>query len=235
MESPPGVECSEKATLVCLGKFNEILMSHEKEGGAPRPQTSMDKFCHALEDCSLVVLGYSGDTFTWRNNNHSSDNYIRERLNRAVADVDWRTIFPSVRVQNGDPRHSDHRPIIVTMEDDVVDRQESSEPAFRFEASWVHEENCDTIVQNAWNLSMAARSGTVAAALHDVAADLWDWSRNILGDIEKRIKQLKKALEGCRRRGISRDTVDREAILKYKLEKLEDQKELYWRQRAKVH
>jgi hypothetical protein len=42
------------------------------------------------------------------------------------------------------------------------------------------------------------------------------------GNIEKRIKQLKKALEGCRRRGISRDTVDREAILKYKLQKLED-------------
>jgi hypothetical protein len=48
----------------------------------------MDKFRHALEDCSLVVLGYSGDTFTWRNNNHTSDNYIRERLDRAVADVD---------------------------------------------------------------------------------------------------------------------------------------------------
>jgi hypothetical protein len=108
------------------------------------------------------------------------------------------------------------------MEDDVVDRQASSVPAFRFEASWVHEENCDKIVQNAWNLSMAARSGIVAVALHDVAADLWDRSRNIFGNIEKRIKQLKKALEGCRRRGISRDTVDREAILKYKLQKLED-------------
>jgi hypothetical protein len=93
---------------LCLGDFNEILMSHEKEGGAPRPQMSMDKFCHALEDCSLVDLGYSGDTFTWRNNNHTSDNYIRERLDHDVADVDWRTRFPSVRVQNGDPRHSDH-------------------------------------------------------------------------------------------------------------------------------
>jgi hypothetical protein len=96
-------------------------------------------------------------------------------------------------------------------------------------------ENCETIMQNAWKLSMNVRSSTVTSAMGDVAADLWDWSKNILGGLEKRIKYVKKRLEECRRRGITRDSVTQEEILKYKLEKLENQKELYWRRRAKVH
>lgn len=68
-----------------------------------------------------------------------------------------------------------------------------------------------------------------------MAWDLGDWSRNILGDIEKRIRRTIKALEECRRRVISGSMVNREEVLKHKLSKLEEQKNLYWKQRAKVH
>jgi hypothetical protein len=36
---------------LCMGDFNEVLMSYEKEGGQPKSQASMDKFREALEDC----------------------------------------------------------------------------------------------------------------------------------------------------------------------------------------
>jgi hypothetical protein len=215
--------------------FNEVLMSYEKEGGQPKSQASMDKFREALEDCQLDDLGFSGDMFTSRNNNHTSEHYIRERLDRAVADVEWCTRFPTFKVRNGDPRHSDHRPVIVSMEEEVMDRENRGRSCFRFEAGWLQEENCETIVNNAWKLSMDVRDGTVAAVVADVAADLWDWSKNILGDLEKRIKYIKRRLEDCWRRAITNDSVTREEVLKYKLEKLENQKEMYWRQRAKVH
>jgi hypothetical protein len=32
---------------LCRGDFNEILMSHEKEGGVPKPQICMDRFREA--------------------------------------------------------------------------------------------------------------------------------------------------------------------------------------------
>jgi hypothetical protein len=170
-----------------LGDFSEILMSHEKEGGLPRSQACMNKFREVLEDCLLDDLGYSGDTFTWRNNSHDSSQYIRERLDRAVADVEWRTRFPSVRVRNGQPQHSNYQPVIVTTEDEVAMRQKEGGRPFRFEAGWVKEEDCEVIVRNAWNLSMDVQSGKVTGAIKDVVADLWDWSRIILGDLEKRI------------------------------------------------
>jgi len=55
------------------------------------------------------------------------------------------------------------------------------------------------IVENAWKLIMEARGGKVVDAVKGVAVELWDWSKNILGDLEKRIKHVKKELEKCRR------------------------------------
>ncbi|XP_073355407.1 uncharacterized protein [Aegilops tauschii subsp. strangulata] len=69
---------------LCAGDFNEVLHVWEKEGGAPRNQGYLDRFKDALECCELGNLGYVGDTFTWRNNSHTAENYIKERLDRAL-------------------------------------------------------------------------------------------------------------------------------------------------------
>jgi hypothetical protein len=87
---------------LCSGDFNEILLSHEKQGGVARPHGSIHKFQLALEDCGLVDLGYKGDTFTWRNHNHKKEKYIRDRLDREVVNSAW-SLFPLVEVINGDP------------------------------------------------------------------------------------------------------------------------------------
>ena len=183
----------------------------------------MDRFREALEECSLTDLGFVGDPFTWRNDSHTSENYIKERLDRAVADEAWCGRFPGFRVINGDPRHSDHRPIIVKLTtEESESRSLRGGQTFRFEAGWVQEEQCKTIVQNAWNLTIDVRNGTVVDAVKEVGAELWDWSKNILGDLEKRIKRAKKALEECRRSITNDRNVAREGILRYKLEKLEE-------------
>jgi hypothetical protein len=71
------------------------------------------------EDCSLTGLGFTGDPFTWRNNGHKKDQYIRERLDWVVVDEAWWMKFPNFKVING--RHSDHRPMIVVMENPPVE------------------------------------------------------------------------------------------------------------------
>uniref|UniRef100_A0A453SQF7 Endonuclease/exonuclease/phosphatase domain-containing protein n=2 Tax=Aegilops tauschii subsp. strangulata TaxID=200361 RepID=A0A453SQF7_AEGTS len=48
-----------------LGDFNEILLSSDKEGGAPRHQSRLKAFQYALSDFSLEDVGYIGDKFTW--------------------------------------------------------------------------------------------------------------------------------------------------------------------------
>jgi hypothetical protein len=68
-----------------------------------------------------------------------------------------------------------------------------------------------------------------------VLGELVDWSKNVLGDLEKRISNLKKELEKWRREAISSEQTRKEEVLRYKLNKLEEQKELYWKQRAHMH
>jgi len=113
-------------------------------------------------------------------------------------------------------------------------RKKGKGGGFRFEASWVGEENCGNIVEQAWVESMERGEGSVMAALKAVAGGLKNWSSNVLGDLEKRAKKLKKELEGCRRSLLCQEKVSREAILRYRLERVEEQIDIYWRQRAHV-
>jgi exonuclease III len=152
--------------LLCTGDFNEILFHHEKEGGTIRSQACLDRFKEALEFCELEDLGFSGDVFTWRNKQYREENYIHERLDRAVANGTWRERFPLVHVKNGDHFHSDHRPIVVSLQG----HQRSGIPrrggrAFHFEASWLKEDNCEEVVKSAWLAGSSSGGGLVAEKL----------------------------------------------------------------------
>lgn len=125
-------------------------------------------------------------------------------------------------------------PVIVDTEALVQEHGRRAKPYFHFEVGWVEEDQCAPIMDNAWRKEVDGAK--VGEAIRCVAQELDDWCTNVLGDLEKCIKKVRKVLEECRRRDISREPmVSREEILKYKLSKLEDQKNLYWRQRAKVH
>jgi hypothetical protein len=130
--------CQSVKPWLCAGDFNEILFS--QDGERPRSQSCMDRFRETLEYCRLHDLGFDGDIFTWRNHNHIAADYIRERLDRAVANEEWRRRFPCARVINGDPRHSDHR-LVIIMTDRPVDRERrEGGRSFHFEAAWLQEE-----------------------------------------------------------------------------------------------
>ena len=194
-----------------MGDFNEILFSHEKQGGAPPIQASTDRFRNALIDCGLEDLGFEGDVFTWRNQNHRRKNYIRERLDRAVGSQAWKALFPLFRVTNGMPRHSDHRPIIVDTGSEPT--RQDIHHTFRFEAQWPQEDNCAQLVEGAWNEAFLNGAGHISEALENVASCFTDWNRNVLGDLEKRIKKAKKELDSCLRAPISEAQLRQEQII----------------------
>lgn len=52
---------------------------------------------------------------------------------------------------------------------------------------------------------------------------------------KKRIKKVKKDLAACRRAPLTDNSIQQEQVLRYRLEKLEEQKDLYWKQRAHVN
>jgi hypothetical protein len=216
-----------------VGDFNEILFNCEKKGGPPRAKTCMERFRKVLEDCDLHDLGYTGDPFTWHNHHHLAASYIKERLDRAVANNTWQRKFPLVKVKNGDPRHSDHRPVIVDVgERDDIYRGSPMEIMQKFEARWLEEEECQTKVQQAWAASIQKGGNSMIQIQGEILKELWVWDREVLGELQKRVRKAKKELEICRRRSISQEQVDREHLLRYKLDHLQDQLNVYRKQRA---
>jgi hypothetical protein len=178
---------------LCMGDFNEIMFQHDKQGGVLRPQGCMDKFHSALEDCGLDDLGYSGDTFTWRNHSHMAEGYIRERLDHVVGNKEWCLKFPDYEVINGDPRHSDHRHVILKfIREQIGSSRYLGSETIKFEANWLKEDGYADLVQEAWINSFQGGASSVREGLKEVSKIMFNWSRNVLGDMEKRIKKLKK-------------------------------------------
>jgi hypothetical protein len=69
---------------LCVGDSNEIISLSEKSNSSFRPPRQMQEFKQALADGNLYDLGFLGPKFTWCNA-QSGDDFIMERLDRAVA------------------------------------------------------------------------------------------------------------------------------------------------------
>lgn len=82
---------------LCIGDFNEILTSDEKQGRIPRPIQQMEEFHNVLLQSELIDLGYNGNKFTWRNG-QLGEAFVQERLDRACATIRWRALFPVARL-----------------------------------------------------------------------------------------------------------------------------------------
>jgi hypothetical protein len=72
--------------------LNEILTHKKKTRSVFRNEYHMDQCMNALDECYLKDLGYKGSMHTWTNGRHD-ENFIKERLDRAVANIEWTALF----------------------------------------------------------------------------------------------------------------------------------------------
>lgn len=105
---------------------------------------------------------------------------------------------------------------------------------FRFEAKWLEEDDCENIVKRVRNSSGVEIGGCLMDGLRKVASVLKGWDSIVLGNLQKRIREKNQELENIRRSEINPSTVNREHVTKDKLNKLENQLDIFWKQRAHV-
>jgi hypothetical protein len=100
---------------VCVEDFNKILTHLEKWGGNTRNRRQMWDFQQALEECELTDLGFLGLKFTW-SNCREDIRFIKERLDRGLANQEWRDLFPEVVVVVELALGSDHLLVLVSLD-----------------------------------------------------------------------------------------------------------------------
>jgi hypothetical protein len=171
-----------------VGDFNEILYSHEKEGGNPRRQGCMQGFRDALVYCGLEDIGHTGDPFTWRRGR------IREHLDRVVANGAWSIMHPGATLLHLEFTRSDHRPILLDTDYQQPHVSTNTKPK-RFEARWLKEKNIHEKVQQTWEAVSSTNSSGVLDKLGRLHSALNEWDASILKQPWKRIRKAQEKLD----------------------------------------
>lgn len=89
-----------------IGDFNAILRLTEKEGGRLDENESLVRdFQSCLLDCGMDDMGFKGNPFTW----HRGE--LKERLDRAVSNIQWWIRFEEASIFHLPQFKSDHVPL----------------------------------------------------------------------------------------------------------------------------
>jgi hypothetical protein len=91
------------------------------------------------------------------------------------------------------------------------------------------------VVNDAWEAAGARCEVKVLEEIRLVSKELASWSREIIGDLQKRIKHVKAKLEEDRKGFVNEASLWKEQVLCYRMECVEEQWDTHWKQRVQSH
>ncbi|XP_061364098.1 uncharacterized protein LOC133307586 [Gastrolobium bilobum] len=124
--------------------FDSIV--NEKWGIPPDPK-KCELFSTILEDCNVADLGYTSSPFTWQGPKWGHLDRIFKRLDRIVANLDWRMKYDGAKVTNLPRIHSDHNPVILKF---FETKSNDSKRPFRFVSAWQEHPGFNCLMESAW-------------------------------------------------------------------------------------
>ena len=130
---------------MCLGDFNEIFNSDEKNGGQPKPLPPMLEFRRTLLFCGLIDLGYSGYRYTWRNG-RDEEAFVEERLDRVCVTVTWSELHSRAKVFHLTTTYSDHDPVLLDTTPVSAPTPRRRHKLHRFEEKWASHPECEQVI-----------------------------------------------------------------------------------------
>uniref|UniRef100_A0A2N9ERH6 CCHC-type domain-containing protein n=1 Tax=Fagus sylvatica TaxID=28930 RepID=A0A2N9ERH6_FAGSY len=175
---------------VMLGDFNDILLCEEKWGGNRPSNSRIREFRNCLNACNMIDLGFSGPKYTW-SNCHDMNSLIMEKLDRVLANSDWRILFPEVSVTHLPRTHSDHCPVFLNLCPNIPC---TLPRPFRFESIWFSHVDFPSVVEKAW----ATPALNLSIIFSIFAALVSAWNKSKFDNIFHRKKRILARLNGVR-------------------------------------
>lgn len=97
---------------VLLGDMNEVLNISEVSGGS-FSLSRANQLANMMASCDFMDLSIISGLFTWRKNVQNG-RHMRKKMDRCMANADWRLCFPHALVEILPPHDSDHNPIFLS-------------------------------------------------------------------------------------------------------------------------
>jgi len=100
----------------------------------------MEAFRNVLEDCQLSDLDFTRSKFTW-GNNRTDHTFSKERLDKAVANLNWFGDFKDVDIRALAASNFDNYPLLIN-----YGRRHrgyrSRNQTFKFKDNWMVKDEC---------------------------------------------------------------------------------------------
>ncbi|XP_075645895.1 uncharacterized protein LOC142617056 [Castanea sativa] len=176
-----------------LGWWHLIGFYGQSETSLRYKSWSLLKYLSGLSQLPWLAIGFSGPKFTWLCQ-QSDRTQIRERLDRAVATVDWVIKSPQAKLFHRTSSASDHNPLVLNLIRKKLKPVQTK--IFRFEAMWLKDSSCEDVVNSAWEEGL--HMGTefpIESCLENFHAKLKVWNKNYFGHVGKNITRLQKHLQ----------------------------------------
>ncbi|KAF7135399.1 hypothetical protein RHSIM_Rhsim08G0131400 [Rhododendron simsii] len=179
----------------------------------------------------LMDLEFKGPAYTWTNNQGGECN-IRERLDRALANVDWRNIYPFAQVFHDLLVGSDHCPLILN----CCVPLKKVPYSFKFESMWCTSDECNEVIANSWNSNHRGSALSILThKLKHCRDALKPWSKRTFGNNLDRIKALKAQLAVIQQEPFSEGNFQQEKQIIKELELTLLREEMYQHQRSRLN
>ncbi|CAN6346612.1 unnamed protein product [Urochloa humidicola] len=187
------LRASSPLPWMVIGDFNEAMWGFEHFSACDRPERQMALFRDVLSDCDLTDLGFVGLPYTYDNGREGVAN-VKVRLDRAVADTEWRDLFPDAILHHLVSSRSDHCPLFLEIRKESWERHKMR--IFWYEIMWERLESLAHEIKEAWCTAPSREGlGGVAAALSRVQSALRSWSKEKFGSVTAELEVLRVNLE----------------------------------------
>ena len=218
---------------ICIGDYNEILSSNEKQGQVEKAFPPMLEFRNALAHCGLFDLGFQGNKFTW-NNGRPGVEFVQERIDRACANGEWNGLFPRSLVIHLSTSYSDHIPLLLEIHVNNGRNKKKNTPR-RFEEKWVSHQECRRIIEEAWRQTVDVGSPMFCLfqKIKNTRLALIKWEKVAFGNTKASLRDKHRVLEEL----ISKNDPalgERIRETNAEINNILHQEELAWRQRSRA-
>ncbi|CAN0876754.1 hypothetical protein LINGRAHAP2_LOCUS11480 [Linum grandiflorum] len=214
---------SNSLPWMLIGDLNEITCRSERRGGANSWSQTSFPLHENLHVCGLIDLEWF--------RRDSRFGILQQRLDRGVANIRWRHLFPEASLLHLPRTHSDHCPLLLLS--GGVASVARNRP-FRLEAMWFEEESFRDLVENSITCSHLA----TPQLLNYLRETFIEWNRTREGNLFQR-----KARVLGRLKGVERELTSYPSETSWRLHRdLSDEynsilnmEAIFWQQKSRLH
>jgi len=180
-----------------IGDFNEIIGNHEKRGGKKRSESSFLPFRYMIENCGMIDFPSTGSLFSWIGKRscgvagRKRRDLIKCRLDRAMGNEEWHSIYSHTNVEYLQHRGSDHRPLLAS----IQNKPYRPYKHFIFDKRWRNKPGFKESVQEGWAFPSRGEGVPFFQKIRNCRQTKSIWKKSNKTNTEKLILELHSQLD----------------------------------------